>query len=56
MFFVDFTFSTKLSRLVRDVSSLSVHEVSIVLVLSLFALFLNDLNTGVNVGMCCGRH
>ena len=49
---MDFIFSVELSRLVRDVSSLSVREVSIVSGLSSFASFINDLNTGGNVGTC----
>ena len=52
---MDFTFSIKSSRSVRDVSSLSVREVSIVSGLSQFSFFLNDLNPGVNVGTCGGR-
>ena len=51
-----FTFSIEPSRLVRDVSSLSVNEVSVVSLLSSFALFLNDLNPGGNGGMCGGRY
>ena len=51
-----FTFLIELSRLVGDVSYLSVNEVSIVSGLSLFASFLNDLNPGGNVGTCGGRH
>ena len=51
-----FTFYIELSWLVRDVSSLSVREVSIVSGLSSFALFLNNLNIGGNGGMCGGSH
>ena len=53
---MDFKFSIEPSRLVRDVSSLSVREVSVVLGLSSFPSFLNDLNPGGNVSTCGGRH
>ena len=56
MFSVAFTFSIESYRLVRDVSSLLVREVSVVSGLSSFASFLNDLNPGVNGGRCGGRH
>ena len=39
-----------------DVSYLSVREVSLVLVLSSFASFLNDLDPGGNEGTCGGSH
>ena len=51
-----FTFSIESSRLVRDVLSLSVREVSVVLLLSSFASFINDLNPRLNGGSCGGRH
>ena len=56
MFFVDFTFLIESYRLVRDVSSLSVREVSVVSGLSSFAWFLNDLNPGGNGGTCGVKH
>ena len=51
-----FKFSIESSRLVRDVSSSSVREVSVVLGLSSFASFLNYLNPGENGGTCGGSH
>ena len=53
---MDFTFSIESYRLVRDLSSLSVREVSIVSELLSFASFLNDLNPGVNGDACDERH
>ena len=52
---MDFKFSIESSRLVRDLSSLLVHEVYIVPGLSSFALFLDNLNTGGNGGTGFGR-
>ena len=52
---MDFKISIESSRLVRDVSYLSVREVSLVSVLSSFASFLNDLNPEGNGGTCGGR-
>ena len=49
-----FKFYMESSILVRDVSSLSVREVSVVSGLSSFASFLNDLNLGGNGGTCGG--
>ena len=40
---------------VREISSLSVCEVSLLLGLSSFASFINDFNPGGNGGMCVGR-
>ena len=56
MFFVDFKFTIESSWLVRDVSSLSVREVSVVSGLSPFFLFLNDLNPVGNGVTCGGSH
>ena len=55
-FFMAFVFSMESSQLVRDVSSLSVHEVYVLTGLSSFASFLNYLNPEENGGMCGGRH
>ena len=48
VFFMDFTFSIESSRLVRYVSYLSGHKVSVVSGLSPFASFFNDFNPGEN--------
>ena len=49
-------FSIESHQLVREVSSLSVRDVSVVSGLSSFASFLNDLKPGGNGGKCGGRH
>ena len=55
MLFIDYKFSIESSRLVHDISPLSVNEVYVVSGLSLFASFLDDLNPGGNGGTCGGR-
>ena len=53
---MDFTLSIESSRLVCNVSSLSVREVSAVSGLSSFASFIIYLNLEENGGTCDGRN
>ena len=53
---MNFTFSIESYRLVHDISSLSVREVSVVSGISSFASFINDLDPGGNRGTCGGSY